>query len=112
MAVRFFEPFLDALDAFLRPGTLAPARRASDNPIAMACLRLVTFLPERPERSLPLFISSILRCTFLLAFFPYRREPFFFLVELFFLVAMHKESAIDVPEQRSRKRAKERLHAR
>ena len=26
-------------------GTLAPALRASDNPIAIACLRLVTFLP-------------------------------------------------------------------
>jgi hypothetical protein len=71
LAVRFLAPFLDALLAvFLRPGTLAPARRASDSPIAMACLRLVTFLPERPERSLPLFISSMLRCTFLPAFFP------------------------------------------
>jgi len=38
---RFFddEPF------FL--GTFAPDCRASDNPIAMACFRLVTFLPER-----------------------------------------------------------------
>ena len=29
-------------------GTFAPDRRASDRPIAIACLRLVTFLPERP----------------------------------------------------------------
>jgi hypothetical protein len=63
--VRFFEPFFDD---FLRAGTFAPARRASESPIAMACLRLVTFLPERPERSVPLFISSMLRCTFLPAF--------------------------------------------
>ena len=26
-------------------GTLAPSRRASDRPMAMACLRLVTFFP-------------------------------------------------------------------
>ncbi len=32
---------------FLR-GTLAPAFRAWDNPIAIACFLLVTFLPERP----------------------------------------------------------------
>jgi hypothetical protein len=45
-------------------GTLAPARRASDKPIAIACLRLVTFLPERPLRSVPRFRSSIARLTF------------------------------------------------
>ena len=38
-------------------GNLPPARRASDTPIAMACLRLVTFFPEPPERSVPCFIS-------------------------------------------------------
>src|SRR4051812_32657811 len=41
----------------LRPpplrGTLPPARRASLRPIAIACLRLVTFLPERPDLSVP-----------------------------------------------------------
>ena len=30
-------------------GTFAPSRRASLKPIAMACLRLVTFLPDRPD---------------------------------------------------------------
>jgi len=30
----------------------------------MACLRLVTFLRERPLRSVPRFISSIARFTF------------------------------------------------
>jgi hypothetical protein len=32
-------------------GTLAPSRRASESPIAIACFRLVTFLPERPDLS-------------------------------------------------------------
>ena len=47
-----------------RFGTFAPERRASDSPIAMACVRLVTFFPERPERSVPRFISRIDRSTF------------------------------------------------
>ena len=33
--------------------------------MAMACLRLVTFLPLRPDFSLPCFISCISRSTFL-----------------------------------------------
>ena len=41
-------------DFFLRRfGTFAPARRASERPMAMACLRLLTFLPERPLLSVP-----------------------------------------------------------
>jgi hypothetical protein len=47
-----------------RFGTLPPARRASERPIAMACLRLVTFLPERPERKVPRFLSCIAFSTF------------------------------------------------
>jgi hypothetical protein len=35
-------------------GTLAPLRRASESPMATACLRLFTFLPL-PDFSLPLF---------------------------------------------------------
>ena len=46
-------------------GTLLPARRASDKPIAIACLRLLTRLPERPLRSLPRFISRTARRTLL-----------------------------------------------
>jgi hypothetical protein len=53
-----------------RLGTLPPARRASERPIAMACLRLVTFLPDRPERSWPRFISCMLFSTFCDAFAP------------------------------------------
>ena len=51
-------------------GTLAPARRASDRPMAMACFRLVTFLPERPDLSVPAFFSRMTFSTFLLAAFP------------------------------------------
>src|SRR6266513_1728738 len=60
--------FLDA--DFLR-GTLAPARRASDSPMAMACLRLFTFLPDRPLFRVPFLRSRIARSTFSDAFLPY-----------------------------------------
>src|SRR3989344_7492654 len=56
-------------------GTLPPALRASESPIAMACLRLVTFLPERPLLSCPRFISCIARFTFSCAFLPYFAIP-------------------------------------
>lgn len=52
-------------------GTLPPARLASDKPIAIACLRLVTFLPDLPDRNVPRFRSCIARFTFRPAFFPY-----------------------------------------
>ena len=52
-------------------GTFAPARRASDNPIAIACLRLVTFLPVLPLFRVPCFLSCITFFTFAAAFFPY-----------------------------------------
>ena len=39
-------------------GTLAPVLRASDNPIAIACLRLVTFAPL-PLLSVPDFLRFI-----------------------------------------------------
>jgi len=62
-------------DPLLRPrlGTLPPARRASDRPIAIACLRLLTFRPERPDRSRPRFISCIDFSTFFEALRPYFR---------------------------------------
>ena len=55
---------------FLR-GTLPPALRASDSPIAIACFLLVTFLPERPLLSVPFLRSCIAFSTFSPAFFPY-----------------------------------------
>src|SRR6185369_1807348 len=58
-------------DLFLRRGTFAPERRASDRPMAIACLRLFTFFPERPLFSVPRFLSCIARLTFCCAFLPY-----------------------------------------
>ena len=49
-----FEDFDD-----LRDGTLSPSRRASEMPIAMACLRLFTFLPDPPLFSFPSPYSCI-----------------------------------------------------
>src|SRR5262245_32134088 len=54
-------------------GTLAPARRASERPIAIACFRLLTFLPERPDLSVPAFRSRIAFPTVAEAFLPYAR---------------------------------------
>ena len=53
-------------------GTLPPSRRASDKPIAIACLRLFTFLPDRPLLSVPCLRSCIAFSTFDCAFLPYR----------------------------------------
>src|SRR2546421_1900149 len=52
-------------------GTLPPARRASLRPIAIACLRLVTFFPDRPDLSVPRLRSCMARFTFWPAFLPY-----------------------------------------
>src|SRR5688572_1011559 len=63
----------DRRDDFLRRGTLPPSRRAWESPIAIACLRLVTFFPERPLRSVPRLRSRITWRTFCEAFLPYLR---------------------------------------
>jgi hypothetical protein len=52
-------------------GTLPPAFLASDSPIAIACLRLLTFLPDRPLLSVPALRSCIAFLTLLCAFLPY-----------------------------------------
>src|SRR3954470_24138128 len=52
-------------------GTFAPALRAWERPMAMACLRLWTFLPDRPLLSVPFFRSCIAFLTFLDAVLPY-----------------------------------------
>ena len=64
LAVRRLKVFL---------GTFAPAARASDRPIAIACLRLLTFRPERPLLNVPRLRSRIARPTFADAFFEYLR---------------------------------------
>jgi hypothetical protein len=51
-------------------GTLPPSRLASERPMAMACLRLVTFFPE-PLLSLPRFSSCMFSSTLSEAFLPY-----------------------------------------
>jgi hypothetical protein len=63
-AFRFFEAFF---------GTFLPLALASDSPIAMACLRLVTFRPERPLFSVPALRFFIARSTLVDAFFEYLR---------------------------------------
>src|SRR5690349_18695899 len=67
----FFADFFG--DDFLADffGTFPPSFLASDKPIAIACLGLVTFLPLRPLLSLPSFISSMARFTLPWLFFPY-----------------------------------------
>src|SRR4029450_4903312 len=50
LTYRFFE---DALRDPLRFGTFAPERRASERPMAIACLRLGTRPPEGPRFHVP-----------------------------------------------------------
>ena len=45
-------------------GTLAPAFGAFDSPMAIACLRLVAFFPDRPLFRVPRFRSCIASLTF------------------------------------------------
>ena len=67
------EPPLDERERERDPrlGTLPPSRRASDRPIAMACFRLLTFLPDPPDRSVPCLRSCMAFSTLSDAFFPY-----------------------------------------
>src|SRR5882762_7951687 len=68
-------------------GTLAPFSRASDNPIAIACLRLVTLppLPALPERRVPFFLRRMALATVLPAALPYLLPDFFLpAIEFFF----------------------------
>src|SRR5262249_11480744 len=56
---------------FFLAGTLPPALRASERPIAIACFRLFTVLPERPLFSVPPLRSCIAFSTFSDALLPY-----------------------------------------
>jgi hypothetical protein len=79
-------PFANILDrlsweppdhaAFL-PGTFAPFFRASERPMAIACLRLLTVppLPPLPDFKLPCFFLRIALATLLPAALPYFRPP-------------------------------------
>src|SRR5438132_7854023 len=70
-AYRFFDDLRPPLRDPFFFGTFAPASRASERPIAIACLRLLTRLPDRPLFSVPRLRSCIARSTFSPAFFPY-----------------------------------------
>src|SRR5688500_9053564 len=69
-------------------GTFAPLLRASERPIAIACLRLFTLppLPPRPLFSVPFLRRRIALATVLLASRPYFRLPDF--LPDFFLAAI------------------------
>lgn len=80
-AVLFFEAFLAVaflvvffaalfLEAAFLAGTFAPASRASDKPIAIACFLLVTFFPE-PLLSVPALRSCMVFSTLSCAFLEY-----------------------------------------
>jgi hypothetical protein len=62
---RFFAP--------LFAGTLLPSALASERPIAIACLRLLTLRPERPLLSVPALRFFIARPTLADAFLEYFR---------------------------------------
>jgi hypothetical protein len=69
----FFEADFFEAD-FLEPdffGTFAPDSLASESPIAIACLRLVTFLPLLPLFNVPSFFSCMAFSTLSPAFFEY-----------------------------------------
>lgn len=66
----FFDAFFE-VDFF--SGTFAPSARASDSPIAMACFRLFTLFPLRPDFNSPRLYSCISRSTAFDAFGLYFR---------------------------------------
>jgi hypothetical protein len=88
----------------LRRGTLAPFFRASERPIAIACLRLLTRppLPPGPLRSVPFFRRRIALSTRLLAARPYFRRP-----PDFFLAAMGISSEYDALGRCNQRAARE-----
>jgi hypothetical protein len=66
--------FLAALPRFaVFFGTFCPAALASERPIAMACLRLLTIRPERPLFNVPALRCFIARSTVADAFLEYFR---------------------------------------
>lgn len=73
----------------------------------MACFRLVTFFPDRPERSFPRFISCMALPTLFPAAFPYRRAAERGLLRVLGIRAClpaPRKVAIGVPPPRGRPR--------
>ena len=77
----------DSYDFFLRPDfffvTFAPRLRACDNPMAIACFLLFTFLPDRPLLSVPALRFFMARPTFFAAPLEYLRFLAFFAIRTF-----------------------------
>jgi len=73
--LRFLEDFLfdDFLFEDFLGGTLSPSRRASDSPIAIACLGLRTLREEAPLFNVPALRLRIARPTLADAFLEYFR---------------------------------------
>ena len=71
LAPFFFETLFLAIFFFRGAGTLAPFSLASDNPMAMACLRLITFLPLLPLRKVPFFLRRMALSTVFCDFIEY-----------------------------------------
>lgn len=69
-------------------GTLAPARRAEDSPIAIACLRLVTFFLLLPLRNVPVLYSCITFFTFFCDTVFFLGHKNFLLMNNYFTVCM------------------------
>jgi hypothetical protein len=69
--LRFFAAFF---------GTFLPLALASERPIAIACLRLLTFLPDRPLFKVPALRFFITRSTSADAFLEYLRAMIILLV--------------------------------
>jgi hypothetical protein len=69
-ALRFLELFL-FFERFF--GTFLPSALASERPIAIACLRLLTLRPDRPLFRVPALRFFIARPTLADAFFEYFR---------------------------------------
>jgi hypothetical protein len=105
----FFAPVF--FDAVFFAGTFAPDLRASDKPIAIACFRLVTFFPLRPDLSLPFFIAFISRSTdeealglyfLVLDFFAAFFAAFFFVAIALFSLKPVRGSSNGKPEMTTR----------
>src|SRR5579871_2282594 len=77
--------------AFLR-GTFAPFLRASESPMAIACLRLFTVppFPPRPDLRVPCFLRRIALATVFCAPFPYFRPDDFFFLGMDFLLKLRR----------------------
>jgi hypothetical protein len=77
----FFAVVLFLAAFFFGAGTFAPFSRASDKPMAIACLRLVTFLPLRPLVNVPFFLRRMALSTVFCDFFEY------FAITILFIIA-------------------------